>query len=475
MSTRPTAPADRELHSSEEREFGLHEIFFSITDRKGIIRYGNEVFTRVSGYPKAAMIGKPHNLIRHPDMPRVVFKLLWDEIGAGRPVAAYVKNRASDGRYYWVMAMVLPAPDGYLSIRIKPSSPLFAAVQDIYQDLRDIERSIEGADGLRRKEGMESSGERLQHLLTKAGFETYDAFMRTAILGEVRLREEHRQTSGAGRRSSARLGQRDGFDAARAGLAQANHFLSDLVLRLDDYIKLNSRLAEDASFIRALADEVLLFALNAIVAASKADGSDGAAIGAVAGLLRMRSESSSTLFRELGDSVLRASETLDRLLFPVVATGLASQMLEVFMAEFASSGAGDRDPAEVLALHACVQREASGLARLLDEFDGRLHTLQANIRGLRRELDAMRALGLNGRIEAARIEDSGPFSSLFATVGTQVAAAATRLDELQKSGASLFTNRDRTAADIESAVAATAAAIRLLDDCARVEVEAPAA
>lgn len=469
MSTRSTATAaDREFHSSEEREFGLHEIFFSITDKKGIIRFGNEVFTRVSGYPKAAMVGRPHNLVRHPDMPRVVFKLLWDEIGAGRPIAAYVKNRASDGRFYWVMAMVLPTPDGYLSIRIKPSSPLFGAVQEIYQDLRDIERSIEGTDGLRRKEGMEASAERLQHLLKKAGFDTYDAFMRTAILSEVRLREEYRRAADGSRRGT-RQRQRDSFEAARAGLSLANTFLSDLVLRLDDYIKLNGRLAEDATFIRGLADEVLLFALNAIVAASKADGSDGAAIGAVAGLLRMRSESSSTLFRALSDSVVRASETLDRLLFPVVATCLASQMLEVFMAEFGASGAGERDPAEVLALHACVEREASGLARLLVEFDSRLHTLQANIRGLRRELDAMRALGLNGRIEAARIEDSGPFSALFATVGTQVAAAATRLDELQKSGASLFTNRNRTAGDIESAVAATAAAIRLLGDAPEVE------
>lgn len=459
MLARSTAPAaDRVPTSSIERDFKLDEIFFSITDTKGIIRYGNEVFTRISGYAKASMVGRPHNLVRHPDMPRVVFKLLWDEIGEGRPIAAYVKNRTSDGCFYWVMAIVLPAPGGYLSIRIKPTSPLFAAVQEIYKELRGIERAIEGPDGLRRKDGMEASATRLRELLEKAGFESYDAFMRTAILGEVRLRELHRRAANTPRPDA----KASGLGAARQGLAQANAFLSGLVLRLDEYIKVNARFAEDAEFIRRLADEVLLFALNAIVAANKTHGRDGAAIGAVAGLLHLRSQSSSTLFRALSDSVVRVSETLDRLLFPVVTTCLAGQMLQVSMDEFAANSAGDRDAAEVLALHACVERETSSLARLLDEFDTRLQTLQVNIRSLHQELDAMRALGLNGRIEAARIEDSGPFTDLFLAVGTQIASATARLGELRKSGASLFNSRARASVDIESAVAAGASAIHLL-------------
>ena len=111
-----------------ERPFAVHEIFFSTTDRKGIIRSGNRVFTRVSGYTNEELVGAPHNIVRHPDMPRVVFQLLWTEIGAGRSIAAYVKNMASDGSYYWVLATAMPVGDGYLSVRLKPTSPLLATV-----------------------------------------------------------------------------------------------------------------------------------------------------------------------------------------------------------------------------------------------------------------------------------------------------------------------------------------------------------
>ena len=72
-------------------DFLIDEMFFSTTDKKGIIRSGNAVFARVSGYPMAELVGQPHNIIRHPDMPRVVFRLLWDFLGRNLPVVALVK------------------------------------------------------------------------------------------------------------------------------------------------------------------------------------------------------------------------------------------------------------------------------------------------------------------------------------------------------------------------------------------------
>ena len=104
--------------------FAIDELFFSRTDQKGIIRSGNDVFVRVSRWDEADLVGAPHNVIRHPDMPRAVFRLLWDTLGAGQPIAAYVKNMARDGAYYWVMAAVVPWGDGYLSVRMKPTGPL---------------------------------------------------------------------------------------------------------------------------------------------------------------------------------------------------------------------------------------------------------------------------------------------------------------------------------------------------------------
>ena len=79
------------------RDFKVSEAFFSTTDTRGVIQAGNRVFSRISGYTEAELIGKPHNIIRHPDVPRAVFKLLWDTLEAGQPICAYVKNMAKDG------------------------------------------------------------------------------------------------------------------------------------------------------------------------------------------------------------------------------------------------------------------------------------------------------------------------------------------------------------------------------------------
>ncbi len=94
-----------------ESPFELNELFFSITDPKGVILTGNDVFVKVSKMSKEELIGKPHNIIRHPDMPRAIFKALWSTIKAGRPFVGYVKNMAKDGSYYWVLAAVYPVMD----------------------------------------------------------------------------------------------------------------------------------------------------------------------------------------------------------------------------------------------------------------------------------------------------------------------------------------------------------------------------
>ena len=126
--------------TSGEAPFNLDEVFFSRTDARGVIESGNYVFRRVAHYEWDRLLGAPHKIIRHPDMPRAVFWLLWDTIKQGRPIGAYVKNRAEDGLYYWVFAVVMPNGDGYLSARIKPTSPLFRTIEKEYAALREVER-----------------------------------------------------------------------------------------------------------------------------------------------------------------------------------------------------------------------------------------------------------------------------------------------------------------------------------------------
>ena len=124
-----------------EVSFPKDSILVSKTNRKGIITYVNPAFVVVSGFTEAEMIGKSHNLVRHPDMPPEAFKDLWDTVAAGRTWTGLVKNRAKNGDYYWVRANVtpVPLPNGdveYMSVRTEPSVAEKQAAEALYADMR---------------------------------------------------------------------------------------------------------------------------------------------------------------------------------------------------------------------------------------------------------------------------------------------------------------------------------------------------
>jgi len=126
-------PVNREKVMREE------DFIVSKTDLKGRITYGNRVFIEFSGYSAAELLGAQHNIIRHPDMPRGVFKFLWDTIGDDRECCAYVKNMAKDGSFYWVFANITPDHDlqgnitGYFSVRRQPKRAAVDAMVDVYR------------------------------------------------------------------------------------------------------------------------------------------------------------------------------------------------------------------------------------------------------------------------------------------------------------------------------------------------------
>lgn len=160
-----------------ERSFGEDEVIVSKTDIKGRITYGNEVFLRISGYPEKEIVGAPHSILRHPSMPRCVFKLLWNKIEAGQEIFAYVVNMAMGGDHYWVLAHVTPTFDengkiaGYHSNRRKPEKSQIEKVSALYRSLRDIEDRA--AD---KKIGMERSLADLESQLKAKGI-GYDEFV----------------------------------------------------------------------------------------------------------------------------------------------------------------------------------------------------------------------------------------------------------------------------------------------------------
>lgn len=121
----------------EEVKFAEHEELVSATDQQGIITYVNEEFCKVSGYTSNELIGKHHNVIRHPDMPKEAFKDLWEHLKKGQAWRGAVKNRCKDGRYYWVDAFVTPIFEsgnliGYQSVRRKLSPDIKRRAVKLY-------------------------------------------------------------------------------------------------------------------------------------------------------------------------------------------------------------------------------------------------------------------------------------------------------------------------------------------------------
>lgn len=132
-----------------ERHLGADELIVSKTDTKGRITYANRVFMKIAGYSEAELLGKAHSIVRHPEMPRCVFKFLWDTIAAGQEVFAYVLNRSKNGDHYWVFAHVTPSYDdhkqivGYHSNRRAPSRSAIATLKPVYDLLLAEERKHE--------------------------------------------------------------------------------------------------------------------------------------------------------------------------------------------------------------------------------------------------------------------------------------------------------------------------------------------
>ena len=132
--------------TGNEHEFSSEELLMSTTDHKGVMIHCNAAFARVSGYDMEELMGQPHSMVRHPDMPPEAFKDLWSTIGHGRSWIGIVKNRRKNGDFYWVRARVTPImengkPRGYMSVRSKPSRDEVRSAEALYERLKQQRES----------------------------------------------------------------------------------------------------------------------------------------------------------------------------------------------------------------------------------------------------------------------------------------------------------------------------------------------
>ncbi|MCG8493180.1 MAG: PAS domain S-box protein [Sneathiellales bacterium] len=170
-------------YKGNEVFFDRDELIVSKTDLKGRITYANHTFLEIAGYTEDEVLGQPHNLIRHENMPRGVFELFWSTISEGDEIFAYVVNSTKNGDHYWVIAHVTPSYEngqiaGYHSTRRVPDPKIISTViEPLYDELNSIEGRTSN-----RKEGIQNSVERLSAILAENG-KSYDEFISSMMRG----------------------------------------------------------------------------------------------------------------------------------------------------------------------------------------------------------------------------------------------------------------------------------------------------
>ncbi len=177
-------PVDREIEIDKDK------ILLSVTDTRGVIEFCNDDFVDVSGYEEYELVGSGHNIVRHPDMPRVMFKILWDKIQKKQNILAIVKNMAKTGRYYWVYTdFVIKEDDegniiGYKAYRKPAPKKAVETMIPIYKKLKNIEA----------ENGILAAQKYLEEYFSSLGT-TYDDFVEYLIIDNVDEQGEKKETT----------------------------------------------------------------------------------------------------------------------------------------------------------------------------------------------------------------------------------------------------------------------------------------
>ncbi len=398
--------------------FHISELFFSTTDHQGRILTCNDVFKRIAGYSSEELLGAPHNIIRHPDMPKCVFGLLWEYLLAGRSIGAYVKNMTSSGMYYWVYTLVVPLGEGFLSIRLKPSTETLETVKGVYSKLLETEKSF-GADW---RKGMEAASTELIETLNSIGIEDYDQFMYRCLRAELSARAATVEAM------STRVGP-----VKRKGMKRVLHELAA-------FDQLNREATERSAFLADVSEAIKRIGLNASICAAKM-GEHGLALGVLSDQATTIAGDVATEAQNLGDEQADLSGTLEVTSFQVAIAALLAEMIASFQMQ---QGTCSLSPEQQVAAYGGTYEELSSM--LFSAFSEALSmsetgtvTLQATLRSFSQITERFSKILLTTRINhttgrsiAASIEGGEQYSVVLDEMAEVAESARETLGSLQR-------------------------------------------
>lgn len=383
-----------EVHTDQDVAFSIDELFFSRTDDRGVIQSGNDIFQRVSGFEWDELLNAPHKVIRHPDMPKAVFWLLWDTIKQGEPVGAYVKNKAKDGRHYWVYAVVTPIDGGYSSVRMKPSSELFKTVQREYQALR----TIENEQNLQAEDSAKILLERIKEL----GFRDYASFMAHALREEIKARDKE-----LGRPENNSIACFDRLEASAQFLLGKTDEIRKVYTQ-NEYVPLNLRV--QATQLGTIGLPMCIVSNNYTAISEEL-------------------QSDMVKFTEKSQEVAR---TIDKGLFLMGSSQIQGEMIAAFRKELASGSSEDGNDvgSDVDNLLSQQATHATNTALSLNEISRHIKAFGENCADMRRLSTSLEVTRVMGKIESASLDSS--ITSLDALIDDLGVYQKTLMDGLKE-------------------------------------------
>ncbi len=411
----------------QPRLFEPHELFFSTTTPSGVIRFGNDVFCRIAGYPLEEMVGCPHSLVRHPDMPRAAFKLFWDFLLRGETVAAYVKNLAQDGCHYWVLALAMPCEGGFLSIRLKPDTELFQTAQKIYERVLKTEVDAEAA-GATRAEALDAGVARLHELLHEASFPDYKSFMYAALSAEMTQRTEH--LAKVPQLDTSKL-HHDRLVSLFERAQRLDQQLGDNFVQSGAFSRLRDEIIPKSASILELGNSIRLLALNA--------GAESARLGVAARALV-------TIAERLGQQAGEGVETIARLnqrmreleaptsevIFHAMVSKVQIEMASLFVAQVLRSNETSQQEVtqNLELLFSTFLKTARETPSMLGQLQKHLSAVSRDAQELSRFVRTLHFIYVTGSVETARTTGMESFTEIFDQIKQKIGESEAVLEDL---------------------------------------------
>jgi len=398
-----------------ERIVAPDELFFSTTDRRGVIRSGNSVFVRISHFSLEELTGAAHNLVRHPDMPGGAYRLMWDRLLLGRPMGAFVQNLGKDGSHYWVFATVTPLADGFLSVRMAPRSALLDPTKQLYLQVRAAERDAMERDGVDRRSAAALGAHLIEEGLRSLGFASYDDFILEALPAEIASRSRLVAAS------YARPWMRGPIGEVLAGASALDTQLEAQVERLDAYRLLCDQLLGSAHRVLEVARRLDRSVSGAQRASAQVADSAPVLVN-VANVMAQPMHITVTALERLAPRLRQLRADVAALRFRIALASLHNDMVAAFAAEVADGAAPPSALAEVPLLCDAVHDGVVDMSQTARAVNGELADVAQLVTEAGERLDEFRKFLGQWRILVMRHRAGGALGDLLRPIDEEISA-----------------------------------------------------